>query len=676
MNRRAMIGAGLASILANCARKDPMAERLWRQWQADWRWMEAIARRRGWTLTPLRMAPPATDADIARIEARHGLKCPPQLRTLLTQYSAHVAFGWHIPGHLQAMEKREMPTMSANRNALWDLAHMDTHAIPNFFNWKCDLAQRDISEAPNRPQMWENQFPFYDLVNGDMLTIDMSRAEGPHPVRYFSHELEMLHGLALAPDFFSFVTEMSKLGFAGTEWASWLRFGRQVDDTYYLRADSDGGKAWRAWLERDPNAGERDEPPPSIVETTAADHALLTAARANQLTGVNAALAAGAKVDAVWNQQSLLDMALWSDEFCTAVTYATRHDNITMLETLVRRGATLNTRRLPLGEAVEFSALQTVTWLIARGARANGWKDQRFWPLHLLVTRRAEVAARTKAEYERHLREQGWPQEPAEIAALVARHIDVPTYKAMLGAVLEAGADPDARWDNGITMLMWDGVETARLLLKHGADIHARDAHGWTVLHRARTAELVHLFAAQGADVNAIAQRSPGDADDLAYTPLQGALLAPRGGTLDVAKALLDVGADPKVRDADGRSTLCYCTTREGFELIKAYGLDPLERTPDGGTLLHNLLRMTSIRASFANEVACLDSLLEQGLDINATDASGRTMLHIAAERIETPADVQLLLDRGADKTVKDTAGKRPVDLVPRSLKDVRALLR
>ena len=35
----------------------------------------------------------------------------------------------------------------------------------------------------------------------------------------------MLHGVALAPDFFTFVTEMSKLGFAGTEWASWLRFG-------------------------------------------------------------------------------------------------------------------------------------------------------------------------------------------------------------------------------------------------------------------------------------------------------------------------------------------------------------------------------------------------------------------------------------------------------------------
>lgn len=42
--------------------------------------------------------------------------------------------------------------------------------------------------------------PFADFVNGDMLTVEMSAPGEPHPVRYFSHNLEGLHGLTLAPD--------------------------------------------------------------------------------------------------------------------------------------------------------------------------------------------------------------------------------------------------------------------------------------------------------------------------------------------------------------------------------------------------------------------------------------------------------------------------------------------
>ncbi len=98
---------------------------------------------------------------------------------------------------------------------------------------------------------WDRLFPFYTLPNGDLLAIDAA-PDGPQPVRYVSHEFDMLHGTVLAPDFFTFVTEMSQLGFAGTEWASWLRFGVRDGDAFHLRADSEGGKAWLAWLARDP----------------------------------------------------------------------------------------------------------------------------------------------------------------------------------------------------------------------------------------------------------------------------------------------------------------------------------------------------------------------------------------------------------------------------------------
>lgn len=175
-----------------------MAQDLFTRWQQDWRWMQDIAERRGWDVTALSIAPPASIAAVKRIEIKYGQAIPAQLRVMLTRFSGRVTFGWHIPSYLQALEKQNLPSMSCNRDAIWDIDHIESDAIPNFLNWKESSAEIDASEAPNTPEMWEKQFPFYSLVNGDMLTVDMRNPEGPNPVRYFSHELEVLHGMAFA----------------------------------------------------------------------------------------------------------------------------------------------------------------------------------------------------------------------------------------------------------------------------------------------------------------------------------------------------------------------------------------------------------------------------------------------------------------------------------------------
>jgi ankyrin repeat protein len=663
-----------------------MSDDLFAKWKADWQQMEAIARKRGWEVTPLSIAPPATEAQIKALEIKHGLKVPSQLREVLTRHSASVTFGWRVPQHQRPMELVEhlYPSSSGIRGFVWDLSLIDDYAFENFQDSKEGLENRDLSEAENRPEMWLNQFPFGYLINGDSLTIDVSQASGPQPVRYFSHELEGLHGHEIAPDFFSFIIAFSKLGCAGHEHSDWFAFIPTTDQKQlkaHISATGEGAQRWFAWRDGDNSTRGPDDPPLAILGTTAADKALLKAAYDNDLPGIAAALDAGAKPDCIWNSDWGDNLEGWGDaEFYTAVSHAVRNDSIGAVELLLKRGATLNTRLLPVSIATEWASLATLNRLIALGGRVNGWKNQRYWPLHLLVTRRAEMTAQSVEDFRKDNESWqttlGWSE--AQRKRSEPRPVDDATYTGMLDALLAAKADPDAPWDNGITMLMWGGPETSKLLLKHGASVHARDAHGWTVLHRARTPEKLRLLVANGADVNARAKLV--EPTKTAYTPLQGALLSARTDGVGLANTFLELGADPKLPDSDGRNALAYCFNIDAFKLIQGRGLDPKSPLPGGGTLLHNLATLSwPPRVAFPAEVEFFNYLLGLGLDINAQDNAGQTLLHIAAAREsydESRENYELLIKNGADTSIQDKNGKRAVDLAAKSLTKVRAVLK
>jgi len=129
-----------------------------------------------------------------------------------------------------------------------------------------------------------------------------------------------------------------------------------------------------------------------------------------------------------------------------------------------------------------------------------------------------------------------------------------------------------------------------------------------------------------------------------------------------ILEALVAAGADAKRRDGWSRNTLWYCRSVADAARHVELGLDPTERGAGGETLLHGIIN--TYRTSFgrvASAVALFTYYRAIGLDINAADRDGATVLHVAA-MWSNKTDIAWLLSLGADKTATDKRGRRPVD--------------
>ena len=247
---------------------------------------------------------------------------------------------------------------------------------------------------------------------------------------------------------------------------------------------------------------------------------------------------------------------------------------------------------------------------------------------------------------------------------------DAPLVKT----VLDAGADPNAANDAGVTPLMWavSDIDKARMLVEAGADVRARSLDGRSPILAAASLrgnrDVVALLLDRGASAAA-----PGSN---AITPL---IEAAKRGDEQMVRLLLERGADVA---RSGAAALAFATRAgcDGCAAAISATLTPaqltralvLDATPQGGTLTHaeSLLERGAtatarnplgfpvivLASAFGKAaVPAVAALLAHGADVNALGPGGETALTLARRAGVTPL-IDALTRAGA---------KDPVPTVP-----------
>ncbi len=238
-------------------------------------------------------------------------------------------------------------------------------------------------------------------------------------------------------------------------------------------------------------------------------------------------------------------------------------------------------------------------------------------------------------------------------------HIDVVKTLIAAGVDVDERIDPDKDWRHtGYSSRLRPGAtalhvavenghfELAAYLLDAGADPNAADPIGYTALHaipnarrvpagdsdpppdrtgRLTSLDFVRELARHGADLNA-RMTGPGLINLGTAVPGPTAFLAAvQNSDIEFMKALVELGADPLLRDDKNRTALMLAGARMGTD----------------------------------DEVlGAMELTLDLGVDINAIDDNGETAMHAAAYR-NRAEPIKLLAAKGADIKIWNQPNKQ-----------------
>ncbi|OGK10458.1 MAG: hypothetical protein A2W80_13685, partial [Candidatus Riflebacteria bacterium GWC2_50_8] len=186
--------------------------------------------------------------------------------------------------------------------------------------------------------------------------------------------------------------------------------------------------------------------------------------------------------------------------------------------------------------------------------------------------------------------------------------------------------------------------------------IMTADIYGQTALHlaaRNSSGDLIKLLLKIGSDLEA--------RDRNGRTAIFHAIVT---GNSEAAAALIELGAALNIADNRGETPLSLTDSLNRVELRKLLveAGAPAESIIPQWSKESSQLQAGVIRAVGENRPEAVRCLLDQGVKLDETDAAGETALFHAV-RSGNLQMVELLLARGADRTLLNGSGQKPIDL-------------
>ena len=228
--------------------------------------------------------------------------------------------------------------------------------------------------------------------------------------------------------------------------------------------------------------------------------------------------------------------------------------------------------------------------------------------------------------------------------------------------LLDVGAGVDA--GDAVHAVLGSGTFTSRVILnkilgdKLGCTaVGARGSDGKLPLHGNIGVEVADILLEKGAPVDARVNRR---------TALYEHLVK---GRYDVAMKLLAWKADVNAKCNENRTPVFAAA----ISSWRSGGLQILEKIVNSGGDVRVKDSRMSTPLHYASTTAIIEFLVSAGVDVNAKEDAhrgkgGGTALHKASKNLQY-ARVEALLAEKADKTIRDSNGKTPLEVVGESPK-------
>ena len=323
----------------------------------------------------------------------------------------------------------------------------------------------------------------------------------------------------------------------------------------------------------------------------------------------------GANVNAKNNDGYSLELEFWILECKIAwQTYTSPNDANVPNE----RPQRTDVSSTPLHFAASENAHKTTELLLSHGAHVSTENAQDNTPLHCAALKNAYKTAELllKNGADPNAKNGDW---------YVLEQCERKQQAIMPGLVMAAPATSPAYWERYDTVstalhcaAVNDARETAEILFRYGADVHAINKNGYTPLH----------FAAEN-------------------------------NSYKTARMLLNHGANVNAKDDHGNTPLHYAASNNAHRAVATllnHGANVNAKNNNDETplLLHASYRHQDPKVA--------ELLLNHGADINAVDAErGEAPLHYAVIKALDPKTVRVLLNHGANVNAENNRSMTPL---------------